>query len=200
MIDLEKLGVPERVIKALDPARFYETPAIEAAKAWRSTEAGLLVLAGTVGCGKSVAAGWLLAHNVRVETVRVDGAPVDLTSTRSGRWISAAALVEASDFDREFWTPFRKAALLVVDEAGAERLDGKGRATANFAELLRRRYDDGKRTVVTTNLAPSEWSATYANADGGRLRDRLAEAEAEFGRSPIVGLTGPSLRRGGLAA
>lgn len=195
---LRTIGVPERVIRALDPAVFRETDAVRLAREWKETRAGVVVFAGVVGAGKSVAAGWLLQHNVEVHQARDprDGEVVLRTTRRSGAWVAASALAEASDFAAEFWGPLRRVDLLVVDEAGTERLDAKGRALGNFTELLRRRYDDGRRTVVTTNLPPSAWLKAYADGDGGRLRDRMAEAETDFGRSPIVVLTGASLRGG----
>lgn len=195
---LEAVGVPERVARSLAPGTFRDTEPVEVARAWRATRSGVLVLSGTVGCGKSVAAAWLLDHNVRSEQVPLVGMePIERTTRLSGAWVAAAALVEASDFAPEFWRPLRRVELLVVDEAGAERLDAKGRALGNFTELLRRRYDDGRRTVVTTNLPPAQWLRLYTEGDGGRLRDRLGEAEADFGRPVVVALTGPSLRGGG---
>jgi len=193
--DLEGQGVPSRVAEALAECAFFETPAVVAARAWRATSSGVLVLAGPVGCGKSVAGAWLLENNTRTETLRCEGMePIEQTTKLSGRWVAAAALVEASDFSVEFWSPLRRAHLLVVDEAGAERLDAKGRAVGNFSELVRRRYDAGRRTVVTTNLPPAQWLRLYVEGDGGRLRDRLREAEADFGRPVVVPLAGPSLR------
>jgi DNA replication protein DnaC len=197
---LAAIGVPGRIGDALAEGTLIETPAVAAARSWLKTKAGILVLSGTVGCGKSVAAAWLLANNFSVEVPRLAGVepsdwtPPPLRTWRTGAWVAAAALVEASDFAPEFWKPIRKAELVVIDEAGAERLDAKGRALGNFTELLRRRYDDGRRTVVTTNLPPAEWQRVYCESDGGRFRDRLAEAEVDFGRSPVVALTGPSMR------
>jgi hypothetical protein len=193
---LDKMGVPRRVARALAPGVFRETPAIDVARAWLATGAGVLVLSGTVGSGKSVAAAWTLENNV--ETVKCrdprDDAWEVIPRRRSGRWIAAADLVEASDFDAGFWDPLRKAELLVIDEAGPERIDTKGRALANFSGLLRTRYDNARRTVITTNLPPAEWLRLYGDADGGRLRDRLREAGADFGRSPVVAISDVSRR------
>ena len=195
MTDLEAIGVPARIRAALASDAFLDTEPVRVARAWRETRAGILVLSGTVGCGKSVAAGWLLANNERHEVLRLtSGEEIPQVSRLTGAWVAASSLVEASDFEGAFWKPLRRVELLVVDEAGAERLDAKGRAVGNFTELLRRRYDDGRRTAVTTNLPPAQWLRLYAEGDGGRLRDRLAEAEADFGRTPVVALKGPSLR------
>jgi hypothetical protein len=196
---LEKMGVPGRPAAALAPPAFHETRGVEAARAWLATKAGVLVLSGTVGSGKSVAAAWALENNIRTDTFRVrnyDGGSETLTQQRrlSGRWVAAAELIEASDFEYEFWDPLRTVDLLVIDEAGPERIDTKGRALANFSGLLRARYDNARRTIVTTNLPPAEWLRLYGAADGGRLRDRLREAEADFGRSPLVTVAGASLR------
>ena len=193
---LAAIGVPARVAKALGPS-FRETEAVRLVRDWKATPADLLVLSGTVGSGKSVAAAWALANNIRRHTCRlVGGESVELAENLSGKWVAAADLVEASDFAGEFWGPLRKVHLLVIDEAGPERLDPKGRALGNFASLLRRRYDDSRRTIVTTNLPPADWLRVYGEGDGGRLRDRLRESEIEFGRSPLVAITGESLRGG----
>jgi len=191
---LEAIGVPVRVARALGPS-FRETEAVQLVRQWQATHADLLVLSGTVGSGKSVAAAWALANNINRRTCYlVGGESVELVEHLSGRWVAAADLVEASDFAGDFWGPLRRAHLLIIDEAGPERLDPKGRALGNFAGLLRRRYDEARRTIITTNLPPAEWLRVYGEGDGGRLRDRLRESEVEFGRSPLVAVTGQSLR------
>lgn len=201
MIDgpqLEAMGVPARIVRALATDSFVETECVTVVRAFQATRAGVLVLSGSVGCGKSVAAAWGLQHNTRTEVLRCVGIdPVERVVHGSGQWVAASSLVEASDFSDAFWRPLRKVQLLVIDEAGAERLDARGRALGNFTELLRRRYDDSRRTIVTSNLPPARWVETYCAGDGGRLRDRLAEAELDFGRSPVVAVTGPSMRRTG---
>jgi DNA replication protein DnaC len=195
---LEACGVPARVARAVADGVFIETEAVGIAREWRSSDAGVLVLCGAVGCGKSVAATWLLKHNEREKVIAlVGGEKHRVVERMTGAWVAASALVEASDFSSEFWKPLRRASLLVVDEVGTERLDAKGRAVANFTELIRRRYDDGRRTVITTNLPPAEWLNVYGSADGGRLRDRLKESEFEFGRPAVVALSESSLRCGG---
>jgi hypothetical protein len=190
---MEAIGVPARIARVLES--FRDTEAVDLVRAWLATPSCLLVLSGTVGSGKSVAAAWALANNIRRTMLKLIGLdPVESVERLSGRWVSAADLVEASDFDGDFWGPLRRAHLLVIDEAGPERLDAKGRALGNFSGLLRRRYDDSRRTIVTTNLRPAEWLRIYGEGDGGRLRDRLREAETEFGRSALVSVTGRSLR------
>jgi DNA replication protein DnaC len=196
---LEGIGVPGRSIAALESGTFFETQATAVVRTWLTSTAGFLVLSGTVGSGKSVAAAWALENNVRSEALRVVGyEPIPRVRRLSGRWVFAGDLVEASDFDAEFWKGLRASDLLVIDEATSDRLDSKGRALANFSGLLRARYDNARRTIVTTNLPPAEWLRLYGEADGGRLRDRLRdrlrEAETFFGRTPLVAITGASLR------
>ena len=73
--------------------------------------------------------------------------------------------------------------------AGAEQLDGKGQALSNLAHLLYHRHAHELRTVVTLNMTKAAFGERYARHDGGRLRDRFAEA------AWFVELTGTSLRR-----
>lgn len=192
---LTSLGVPTRVRRALARPAFEERPAIALVRKWLASPASLLVLSGTVGAGKSVAAGWALDNNLRQETIELIGFdPIIQTRRLSGRWVLAEDLTKASDFSSDFWEPLRRVHLLVVDEVDPNWLDPKGHALVNFTGLLRRRYDDELRTLLTTNIPPTEWLRVYGDADGGRLRDRLREAERMFGESPLVSITTASMR------
>lgn len=92
----------------------------------------MLVLLGGKGCGKSVAASWLLAR------VR-------------GRFITCERLRVLSGsyapLDRAESDAVSRAKLLVLDEAGAE----KGDARADVLRLLNRRQN-GQLTIITSNL------------------------------------------------
>jgi hypothetical protein len=191
---LDAMGVPARPRRALQGA-FQETEPVAVVQRWRSTNASILVLCGAAGAGKSTAAAWALGTAVRRVTWKlIDHEPIEREEYLSGRWVCAEDLAKASDFVGEFWEPLRRVELLVIDEVDPRWLDSKGRALANLSGLLRRRYDNDLRSILTSNLSPAEWLREYGDADGGRLRDRLREAEVEFGESPLVAITGKSLR------
>lgn len=160
-------GVPEdddlRAV-ALDDAA-PETPAIVAVRqalAWRgdARRGMVLVLGGSPGAGKSAAA----AHAL----LRYDG---------SSLWVSA---VEVGATPRNgysehehLWSRWSTAQLLVVDDAGCETS-----APEVMTGLLALRYDRGRATVCTTNLARKVFAARYLSGDvGARLADRLIHAQ-----------------------
>lgn len=152
--------------------------------AWR-----FLLLAGTVGVGKTVAALWFLdAPKMISEPGDFGSPPRKVTREATGRFVTAEELAKASSYG-DFWDPLREAPRLVIDDLGTEALDAKGHALANIAGLLTHRHSHGLRTLLTTNLTRSQFEARYTAHDGGRLRDRLAES------AWFVELTGPSLRR-----
>jgi len=114
----------------------------------------LLVLGGSTGRGKTVAATWLAMV-------------LDATW-----WISAKDVRVGDE-----WGPMRsralKAANLVIDDLGQERLEW---ASGELGSLIESRFDKGRRTVITTNLPPisneQKWK-TFATTYGDRLYSRL---------------------------
>lgn len=54
--------------------------------------------------------------------------------------------------------------VLVVDDLGKEYRNANRWAETMFDHLLRSRFDEGWPTVVTTNVAPSDWAAVYGEA------------------------------------
>lgn len=135
-----------------------ETPALIAARGWLNSPnaAPVLALAGGPGCGKSVAAAWVVA-------------------TAGGLWVSAeqAVRVFASNFGEplEEQRRLRECGLLVVDDVGTE-LDAQ-RMAAALIELLNARKSRRRRTVLTLNLGKSAFVARYAS---DRLGDRMHES------------------------
>jgi DNA replication protein DnaC len=112
----------------------------------------LLVLAGKNGGeGKSLAIAWLLAQ-------------------LPGRWISCAELaqVQSSKYDRSELT---EPETLAIDDAGTEPLTEwiRGR----IYDVVSDRIGNGKRTVITTNIA--DW-AVFANRYDDRLERRITES------------------------
>jgi hypothetical protein len=149
-----------------------ETPAMRAVRSFLAPEDDrvLLVLAGAVGTGKTVACG-----------VALDGHP--------GLFVKAFELTQAGAFDAAFWDALRRTPLLVVDDLGTEPRDEKGWAAACLLALVDHRYDWLLKTIFTTNLDDSRFKATYCRGAGARTLDRLREAGA------FVAVPGGSRRR-----
>ena len=170
--------------------------AVQGALAWRGHRSRGLVLAvgGPPGTGKSVA----LAHAL----VRVEQSALFVAATTIG----ATPRNGFSENDHA-WQRWLGVAVLAVDDVGVERGDPE-----QVAALLWERYDHGRATLVSTNLARQEFAARYLSGEiGRRVADRLIRAqgraiEGAGGRLEIgpggqpwfVGVEGESLR--GMAA
>lgn len=132
----------------------------------------LLVLGGSTGRGKSVAATWLAMK-------------LDATW-----WISAKD-VRVGDEWNGMRSRAMKAANLVIDDLGQERIEW---ASGELGSLIESRFDKGRRTLITTNLPPisnEQRGKTFASVYGDRLYSRLSKAEAGL----YVACLGGDLRR-----
>lgn len=156
---------PERVADWLG---WYDTAAGALVRTWlRDVEAtgdpGMLILTGGAGTGKTIAAlealAWALGAKER--------GPARYATMRGlvalGRWGD----------DAEPWDRAMDARMLVLDELvgdldryRAERLE----------ELLCGRYDTGRPTVITTNLAPA--LVLNDKTFGARVASRLGDKRA----------------------
>lgn len=117
----------------------------------------LLVLAGGTGTGKTVAAAWGCAFH-------------------AGRMVKAVDLVRIGLFDQGTELPgLAGARTLAIDDLGMEPLDQRGYGYAALFDLLDRRYDANRKTIVTTNLAMPEFRERYGTGPGARLWDRVRE-------------------------
>lgn len=132
----------------------------------------LLVLGGSTGRGKTVAATWL--------AMRLD----------STWWISAKD-VRVGDAWDAMRSRALKAANLVIDDLGQERMEW---ASGELGSLIESRFDKGRRTLVTTNLPPTtneQRVKTFASVYGDRLFSRLNKEGAGL----YVACLGGDLRR-----
>ena len=161
------LELPERPLALLDAGTVRGTEAIEALDKPKA----IVVLSGTPGCGKTVAAAkWLYDFAKKTQ--------------RAGFWLTAARLARwprysDADMDRLLRPP-----RLVIDDLGNEFLDEKGSFMATLDELLNERYAHKRPTVITTNLNLAGFKARY--------EERIADRIREDGR--FVSLASPSLR------
>jgi DNA replication protein DnaC len=115
----------------------------------------LLVLAGGTGCGKSLAAAWMLMRR------------------KGGRFIPAVDIASLQPrkraADRERLDELRDlSAILVIDDLGTEPIDDDWRAQLDV--LLDQRSGNRRLTVMTTNLAGSDFHDEY----GVRLWSRIS--------------------------
>lgn len=146
--------IPPRVAACLDAAKV--TDALAAVQRFLGTDRTFLVLAGAVGCGKTIAA-------------------CSALDAKGGKFVKAAAITRAR-FDDERWEALLRASVLVVDDLGTESMDAKGWAAGALAELFDYRYDWQSKTILTTNLDADAFKARYCEQDGGRFLSRLREA------------------------
>lgn len=151
-----------------------ETKALSETKEFLNSASTILVLAGGVGTGKTIAAAWAIVES------------------RGGKYVKAIELSQHGLYGEEnqgFWDDLRATPLLVIDDLGTEPRDEKGFAAANFDALMDHRYDHCRKTILTTNLTDETFKQVYCTGFGVRLLDRIREV-GHFVRVP-----GQSMRR-----
>lgn len=150
--------------------------AYEAVWRWlRSPSVVALTMIGPTGTGKSLAAAWAIADTERAYWLQADDA----------------------EFDRQRWEAIREraitASVCVINDLG----DEDRWASRRLAAVIRRRVDDGRRIIVTTNLPM--WSRDVPPgmpADRciqARYDDRVADRLGR-GRVIVAQCGGESLR------
>jgi DNA replication protein DnaC len=124
----------------------------EAVKALRQEVAGLVVLSGAPGCGKTAAVSWWLSR-----------AP-------GSKFITAAKLSRISKWGDEV-KELIKATRLGIDDLGVEFADDKGFFVSLLDDVINERYSRQRPTVITTNMQAPLFSSRYK----GRIVDRVDE-------------------------
>ena len=165
---LHRAGVPAKDAGAIYDDTLRATTAFDAAREWAQSDLWLLALAGPAGTGKTTAAGWLVHQ------------------AGGGRMLRAQALARISVYDDEAMQRLESCSLLVIDDLGAEFVDGKGMLLALLDHVVDSRYANRLRSTITTNLSPADFKSRY----GERIADRFREA------GQFVWCAGPSIRRG----
>ena len=174
---LEVVGMPRKDVSLVLEGDVDDTKAIQAARWFAGQPHGMLILAGVRGCGKTVAANWLIGELL---TGDPEHAP-------SARFIDVARLTRTSRYKADQIGPLEKVGLLVIDDLGMEYGDERGSFLATLDGLINARYSAQLKTVITTNLPWAKFKKRY----GERIADRLREC----GR--FVELDGKSLRKKG---
>jgi hypothetical protein len=132
----------------------------------------ILVLAGGTGGGKTTAAAW-----------------IGLKSTdRMPGFIRASELERRGRYDKELkvWIPERTS--LVIDDIGAELLDGKSVFRSFLDEIVDDFYSSKRRLIFTTNLKPKIDDAYKAECarDNRDPEPQFRERYGERVRSRVV--------------
>lgn len=156
-------GVPRR-FATIATGKLDDTAAMAIVRSWLPSGKRTLLLAGSVGVGKSIAAAWAL-------------------TVSRGMWIPASELARVAIEEKPLMARLRDCPLLVMDDLGTDAPDKSGWSAAQMQALLCLRDDEGLRTLATTNLTHEQFRKAY----GDRVFDRFKAGE-------MVGLGGKSLR------
>lgn len=165
---LRAFGVPKKHAEPIEAGHvLVETTALREAREWRSSSSPLIVLAGVVGTGKSLAAAWLVQQRWLAccaappgDQLRLGGLPIWLGApllSRVSTWGDGAAKIAS----------WRETMLLVLDDLGVE--DASDRTNALLDDLVNHRSENGLATIITTNVGPGAFVKRY----GVRIRDRV---------------------------
>jgi DNA replication protein DnaC len=152
-------GFPERAIEAAGKAD-ESAALIRRVASWKLGEQCVLVLSGSRGCGKTVAATWwAMSH-----------APSD------AMFVRAATLARSSRYDRDDRDALLRASALVLDDLGEEFMDAKGSFLVDLDELIDVFYGRKRPLLITTNCTKDVFVKRY----GARIEDRLRECGSWF--------------------
>lgn len=148
--------------QVLDP-----TTALDAAISWRASGSMMLVLAGDVGTGKSLAAAWAL-HDWLVQTTPRNPWGQRIPS-EVRLWIAAPHFARLAPWG-DHVVELERVGMLVVDDLGEEEASPK--ALGMVSALITTRQSNGLPTIITTNLDGETFQERY----GQRLIDRLRQS------------------------
>lgn len=176
---VEALGVPLALAELVAAGQLEATDALVTV---RSSEFRILVLAGNVGVGKSVAAAWwLLAPHIV-------GSPLPYRKAdRKSLWVSASRLARWQRYDDDEMARLLLAPRLVIDDLYAEFSDAKGNFISILDEVVSDRLANKRPLVITTNATIEVFRERY----GERVADRIRE------HGWFQGCAGESMRRRG---
>jgi DNA replication protein DnaC len=159
-----------------------ETAAQRQAREYLMGRKMALVLAGGVGAGKTTAATWVA---------------LEAGGTTPG-FIRASALERRGRYSKSLEPWLETRSCLVIDDLGAEVLDGHGVFRSLLDETIDMFFGDRKRIVITTNLRPrrvGDGELQFAERYGARVASRLSEiglwadcGTRDLRREPDLGL------------
>lgn len=162
--ELRENGFPDMfVAAALDEHELTETPAMKWARLFVHLPKKLLVLAGGVGAGKTTAAAWIALRG---------------QDPRPG-FVRISELERRGRYDKRLDEWLKDKTSLVIDDVGAEVLDGKGVFRSLMDEIVDMFYSNRRTLVMTTNLRPRRSSPgeqeQFVERYGERVESRLRQ-------------------------
>lgn len=166
---LAEQGLPQKDILRILGGGCKDTAALTVARQFADSAHRILVLSGGPGCGKTFAAGWLVAQQERFP---------------GARFLDVSRLLRMNRYSEAAMTELERCSLLAIDDLGSEYVDAKGAWLSLLDGLVNARYAADLRTVITTNVPAARFKEQY----GERIADRIREV----GR--FVGVDGESLR------
>jgi len=149
------IGIPVKFLALVEGTGMRQTDAMAEVK---RDDFAILVLAGDVGRGKTVAASWWALQGLREKRT-----PLFVSSARLSRW---------DRYNDAEMQRLLLASRLVIDDLGEEFNDTKGNFLAVLDETISDRLANERRTVITTNLTVEVFTERY----GVRIRDRIKES------------------------
>lgn len=164
--DLLAAGFPHRAVDFAVSANESASAPIARVASWDPGKVSTLILSGSKGCGKTVAATWWAMRQPRVP-----------------RFVRATSFAASSRYDREERNKLLDAPALVLDDLGTEYLDSKGSLLVDLDELMDVFYGGYKPLLITTNSSLDE----FRQRVGDRFADRMREC-ASFWSTPAVSL------------
>lgn len=162
---IERMELPTHALAALK--NYRPTGAIQAA----STGCSLLVLTGSPGTGKTVAAVKWLADYVHDDGNWTSPGSILRLKQRAPVFVTAARLARWDRYEQEPMAKLLCSARLAIDDLGAEYLDKNGFYASLLDEVINERYAAERPTLLTTNLDPEAFKSRY----GDRIADRIRE-------------------------
>jgi DNA replication protein DnaC len=161
---LREMDLPIDALELIE-AGVTSTMALEAVVA----PADILVLAGGVGTGKTVAAvSWLYAWVQDARNWQSGDAGPHLVGRAV--FLTAPALQRGPRFDGKWVGTLSRASRLVLDDLGSE-YDPQGAFASLVEELVSERYARRRPTLITTNTDADTFKRRY----GARITDRIRE-------------------------
>lgn len=157
---VRECGVRRRAFEAATSPALEETDALRHVR--ELTGPGIWLLAGGVGCGKTVAATWWLIERAR------NVFPL---------FITAEKLEAAGRYDDVVRAQWENATAIVLDDLGVEYADQKGHFGVVFEALIDHVCGEMRQMIITTNLQGGEFVARY----GERIASRIREAGGFLG-------------------
>lgn len=153
-------------VRAIANGTLKPNPWLARVDRWLAGSTSIMILIGSIGSGKSVAACWAMAE-------------------RGGNFVSAHDLARIStDFKRDLWQTLVSAHVLVVDDLGDEQDPAK--LSPALKILISQRSSHNGRTIITSNLTREDLKLRYPDE---KLWSRVAQSSA------FCSMNGPDLRR-----